>query len=164
MSRKSKLSQQEQQNDSSNLSIQQLADKAVENQINDLRTELLRAEDKFLKMSEVCDNLIKQLEYKEEEISHLKSLLSGMTPVIGEVQVLPISDEELIADIQLRKLRDNAKIRELTLDETRKFDLLVKNKRLAQGQATNIDKNEDKLPKSLGSKQLLQIASKKTED
>lgn len=160
MSRKKQ--NQQHQNDSSN-SILDAAQLAVIAHENKMKTDLLEAEHKFLKMSEVCDNLIKQLEAKEEEISHLKSLLAHTVPIVGEVQVVPISDEEMIADIQLRKLRDNAKIRELTLDETRKFDLLVKNKRLAQGVATNIDKQEDKLPKQLGKSQLLQIATKKTE-
>lgn len=159
MSKKSKS--QVQTNDSSSLSIGQLAEMTVDNTLAQLRSDLAKEQDKFNKMSEVVDNLVRQLEEKEEEISQLKHILSNTTPVAGEITVSPITDEELIADIQLRKLLSNAKIRELTLDETRKFDLLVKNKRLATGQATNIDKDE--LPKELSGKSLLQIAYGKKE-
>lgn len=51
---------------------------------------------------------------------------------------LSVSDEEFIADEQIRLLKQQAAIRPLTLEETRQYDLFVKNKRLIQGDATNI--------------------------
>ena len=82
-------------------------------------------------MSETVQKLLKEIESREEEINHLKQLLTQFSVQPGNnglVTVSPISDEELIADVQLRKLKDKAKVSELTLDEIRKLDLLVKNK------------------------------------
>jgi hypothetical protein len=125
-----------------------------------LADSYLKLEKQAVALSNTINDLLKQLEYKEEEITHLKQLLSGSVPIIGEAIKLEVTDEELIADIQLRKLKDSAKIRELTLDEIRKFDLLVKNKRLAKGDATTIEGsnlNKKQLPKP----ELLKLASKK---
>ena len=140
------------------LSIKEISENSKENQ---LITQILKLEDKCSALSQVIDSLLKQVESKEEEISNLKSALDRSVPMIGEAIAINISDEELIADVQLRKLKEQAKTRELTLDEIRKFDLLVKNKRLAQGNATEI--NSKVLPKELPKTQLLQIASKKIE-
>lgn len=127
--------------------------------VNSLKTDLLREQEKCVALSMTIDELLKKLESKEDEIMHLKQMLSSTVPVIGEPSRLILSDEEVIADIQLQKLKDNARMRELTLDEIKKFDLLVKNKRLAQGNATTI--NADKLPKDTSKEKLLQIAAKK---
>lgn len=62
----------------------------------------------------------------EQEVVHLKSLLTQTAPLI-EISDLEISDEETIARTQLRLLRQESLIRQLTLDEIRKFDLLTKN-------------------------------------
>lgn len=141
------------------VSIQEISENSKENQ---LKTQILKLEDKCIALSQVIDSLLKQNETKEEEISHLKAMLGKTVPVIGENPIaINITDEELIADIQLRKLKEQARSRELTLDEIRKFDLLVKNKRLAQGNATEIEGRS--LPKQLPKNQLLQIASKKIE-
>lgn len=156
MSRKSKDKISEFSKDT--ISIHELSENSKENQ---LKTQILKLEEKCVALSQVIDSLLKQIESKEEEISQLKNVLQKSTPLIGEAIAINISDEELIADVQLRKLKEQAKIRELTLDETRKFDLLVKNKRLAQGNATEIGAKV--LPKELPKKQLIQIASRKIE-
>lgn len=160
MSRKSKDQTNEFSSKEELLSITELSENTKENQ---LKTQLLKLEDKCIALSQVVDTLLKQVESKEEEISHLKNILGKTVPIIGEGNpiAINITDEELIADIQLRKLKEQARIRELTLDEIRKFDLLVKNKRLAQGNATEIEGRT--LSKELPKKQLLQIASKKIE-
>jgi hypothetical protein len=108
----------------------------------------------------MIDTLIKQLELKEDEILQLKKALSQSIPNSGQAINLILSDEEFIADIQLNKLKDSARVRQLTLDEIRMFDLLVKNKRLAQGNATTID-GQVKSPKQLSQTELLTLASKK---
>src|SRR6266850_6895060 len=132
-----------QQNDSSNiLNINEVAE-------NTFKTQLLKSEEKCITLSQSINLLIKKLESKEEEIMHLKRILSQSVPIIGEIVPINISDEEIIAEIQLQKLKDSARQRELTLDEIRKFDLLVKNKRLAQGSATEIEGKVKTLPKNL---------------
>ena len=137
------------------LDISEMSKKVNENQD---KVTILKLEEKCIALSQVVDSLLKQAEQKEEEIAHLKSMLSKTVPIIGEVVKIDPSDEEVIAEIQLRKIRENARIRDLTLDEIKKFDLLVKNKRLAKGDATVIESN--KLPENLTKKDLLKIATK----
>lgn len=148
-------SRQESQNDSSKvIDVSQL-------QENALRTQVLQLEDKCIALSQSIDLLLKKLESKEEEIMHLKRMLSQSTPILGQAIPINISDEEHIAEIQLQKLKENSRTRELTLDEIRKFDLLVKNKRLAQGSATEIEGKAKGLPKGLPTSRLIELASKK---
>lgn len=85
------------------------------------------------------DKLLKDISKKNEEIQELQRLLSASVPAIQpeEKKVkLEITSEEEIAVFQLERLRQAAKIRSLTLEETRMYDLLVKNKRLATGEST----------------------------
>lgn len=159
MSRKTKQVQASESFKPGPINFEQLTQDAI---INQLKTDLLREQEKCVALSMTIDQLLNQVASKEEEIIHLKQLLISSTPAIGEVMPLMVTDEEEIALRQLQKLKDAAKMRELTLDEIKKFDLLVKNKRLAQGDATNI--NTEKLPKSLAKDQLLQIAQKKTKE
>lgn len=153
-----------QEQDTSNkvLSIDELIEKTSDSNVLEkhYKGQIAKLEEKLIGMGQTLDMMIKQLESKEEEITHLKKMLSGMTPVIGQAISLEITDEELIADIQLRKLKDIAKVRELSLDEIKKFDLLVKNKRLAQGNATTINEKKG-LPKDVSNSSLLKIATKK---
>lgn len=158
------MSNKNQQEDISNkiLSIDELIEKTSDSQVleNHYKGQIKKLEEKCLGLSETIDKLLTSLESKEEEISHLKAILSKGPSTPGQVISLELTDEELIADIQLRKLKENARVRELTLDEIKKFDLLVKNKRLAQGNATTIEEKKG-LPKDVTPNQLVKIASKK---
>lgn len=129
----------------------------------DIKTAYLKLEENCKGLMDTVDHLLKEIESREEEISHLKKLLNNSinNPTSSLIEV-NLSDEEFIADMQLRKLKDIAKTKQLTLDEIRMFDLLVKNKRLAQGNATTIDGNA-KSVKQLGPTELLKLASKKIE-
>ncbi len=144
---------------SSTLSIAELASKVQVSKDEQIK----HLENKCFALNETLTKFVKALEDKEEEIAHLKHLLYKGVPVIGDAIAVNISDEELIADIQLRKLKDDAKVRKLTLEECKIFDLLVKNKRLAQGNATDISGKPNDKMKTKDSKTLIQIASKKTE-
>lgn len=115
-------------------------------------------------LSQTVDTLMKQLEQKNQEIHHLQDMLSKMTPVIGEATPIIPTDEEIIAEFQLKALKSAAMSRDLTLDEVKRYDLLVKNKRLAQGNATTIDGAVKKLPKNISNAELIQIASNKTKE
>jgi uncharacterized protein YoxC len=92
------------------------------------------------------DKLLKDSNQKNEEIKHLQSLISQAVPIIKkETSKLStaVSPEEEIAEVQLERLRQSAKNRILTLEETRMFDLLVKNKRLVLDESTiNVGKNQ----------------------
>lgn len=136
--------------------------KNIAESILSAKEEMLQLEIKNLTknsvaMSETIDKLVKALEQREQEIAQLKSMLMSVTPIVGEAVPLVISDEELIADVQLRKLKEDALARPLTLDEIKKYDLLIKNKRLAQGNATAIEAKG--LPKDISKNKLLELAS-----
>ena len=128
----------------------------------DQESYILNLEKTNFGLNQTIDKLMAKISAQEEEIVHLKSIMFKDTPII-EGLVAPMTDEEMIADIQLRRLTERAKMSELTLEEIKKYDLLVKNKRLAQGKPTGIDGSK-KLPELPASK-LIQIASqKKTEE
>lgn len=125
-----------------------------------LTQSYLNLEKKAIGLSQTIELMTKALDEKDAEIAHLKQLLSSTVPIIGESNLATeATDEELIANVQLRKLIEHGKVRDLTLDEIRKFDLLVKNKRLAKGDATEI--KSDKKDKKFDKPQLLKLASKK---
>lgn len=63
---------------------------------------------------------------KDKQIDHLKTLLAGAVPLIGKVERINQSSEELIAEIQLKKLGNKAEFNELTLEEARKFEIFAK--------------------------------------
>lgn len=92
------------------------------------------------------DKLLKDANQKNEEIKHLQNLIAQAVPVVKkEVSkfVASVTAEEEIAQTQLERLRQAAKSRILTLEETRMFDLLVKNKRLVLDESTiNLGKNQ----------------------
>ena len=94
-------------------------------------------------------------------------MLEKTVPIVGEKKVTPsfqfeIPAEEEIAEIQLQKLRDDSRKRKLTLEETRQYDLLVKNKRLSQEKSTvNLEKSNYR---EVTEADLLKIASKPEKD
>lgn len=166
MSRKSKSaqtpSQDSQLSASDTSSVSELAFAARE---DFFKPKLEKLEALNVGLSQTIDNLLKTLEQRDDEVSHLKRLLMGSAiPIIGEASKILMSDEEVIAEKQLQRLRTMSMERDLTLDEVKRFDLLVKNKRLAQGNATTIEAKPVGLPKDLPKDQLMQIASKKIEE
>ena len=108
--------------------------------IEQLRREFVSIKRENTAAMKTIEKLLKDINKKNEEISHLKELLSKSVPVVQSPTPKnenKISPEEEIADLQLAKLNQIAKTRSLTLEETRMYDLLVKNKRLAQGKSTD---------------------------
>lgn len=92
------------------------------------------------------DKLLKNANVQSEKIKQLESLLAQNVPVIKKEKdkiVVSTSAEEEIAETQLERLRQSAKLRVLTLEEVRTFDLLVKNKRLVTDESTlNLGKDQ----------------------
>lgn len=128
--------------------------------LDELNKKITVLEEKCISLAKDLDFSLNEIKIKDMEIAHLKKLLEANTPSIGQVLLNPLSDEELIAEVQLGKIREAAKVRDLTLDEIKKFDLLVKNKRLAQGNPTIIEAQKSKV-KNLDQRSILQIASQK---
>jgi phenylalanyl-tRNA synthetase alpha subunit len=119
---------------------QDVADLSVEQ----LRRELLSLQRENNAAMKTIEKLLKDILKKNEEITHLQSLVSKTVPVIqSSIDELKndISPEEAIANLQLARLNLAASTRALTLEETRMYDLLVKNKRLSQDKSNqNVSK------------------------
>jgi hypothetical protein len=79
------------------------------------------------------------------KVNHLEELLTSSTHKLA-----PIPIEQLICELQIKKLYDKGMQSELSLEETKRLDLLVKNLYLTKGQATEIVSNigaiSDKVP------------------
>lgn len=121
-----------------------------------------------IELQEYCDKqyvalekALKRIHELELEIGHLKELLSGSSPIIGEakVELLPGSAEQSICEIQINMLQDVAKQRPLTLEETKRLDILVKNLYLAKSQNASIAADYTKLPAQVSEAQLIAIAA-----
>lgn len=102
------------------------------------------------------DTLLEENKKLQLEINKLRDAAKPRS-----VSKLILSDEELIAQLQLERIKFKALEQELTLEEIKKYDLLVKNKRLAEGNATVVA-DYKKLPENVSDEDLLQIASGQT--
>lgn len=105
------------------------------------------------------DKLLKDLNKKNEEIKHLQGLINQTVPVIVPEQKKltkkASKPEQEIADAQLELLRNASQIRPLTLEEIKMYDLLVKNKRLAQTEPKNAEQGVYRDVKDI---ELIQVA------
>lgn len=89
-------------------------------------------------------NLLKDLEEKKLKIKHLEEILrrTPLPSVPRSPRIFePPSAEQQIAITQIERLRVASEQRPLTLEEAKLFDILVKNKRLAEDKSTaNVSK------------------------
>lgn len=117
------------------------------------------------KQQEVITNLMNKNKQLEEEVAHLKALLTSTTQVIGEEnKVTIVSAEEGLIDRQIELIRERGLERELTLEDTKKLDLLLKNKKIAKENNATIPAESKKIDKKdLTHSELIQIASLKKE-
>lgn len=79
----------------------------------------------------------------------------------SKIIVVPVSDEELICRSQIQKLYGKAINQELTLEETKRLDLLIKNLYLIKnnGKTKSLDGESKKIPDNLSQEELLQLAA-----
>lgn len=84
-------------------------------------TELKIYADQQFRSLKAAQTLIGQL---QEKIEHLQSLLADSVPVVRKIQV---PHEQAIVEIQIEKIREDAFARQLSLDETKRLDLLIRN-------------------------------------
>lgn len=137
------------------IDMEEMAQKAIAEQKDKLIKEL---EAHNLGLGQTVDKLMTELERKEATIKHLEQLLGGSAQIIQTGVITQVSDEEIITMRQLEYLKRDAMVRPLTLDEMKILDLAVKNKRLSQGNATDIKGSKSNI-NTLSSKELLQIAA-----
>lgn len=107
-------------------------------------------------------DLAKEIEEKNNKIRQLEHMIQKMVPKLGEEaeRVMMVTDEEIIVLEQIERLKYIGKQRQMTPDEVKMLDTLIKNKRLLQGKSTTINAEYEKI-KDLGTEDLLALASKK---
>lgn len=122
------------------------------------KTELKEYAEQQYKALVSATSKIKEL---EDEVAHLKALLVSSVPMLVEddVQKIIKLPEEVVIETQIAILQNRAlQGRELTLEEVKTLDLLIKNKKLLSGEATTIV--QDRKPKkSYSEAELVHIAS-----
>jgi hypothetical protein len=111
-------------------------DEITDISVEQLKRELVSVKRENQAALKTVEKLLKDLSKKNEEVAHLKELVSKSVPIIQPPNQPKLSPEEDIAEVQLAKLNQIAKTRSLTLEEVRMYDLLVKNKRLSQNKST----------------------------
>lgn len=96
---------------------------------------------------------IKQL---EEQVLHLKSLLNPE----HRIEEILVPTEQQICEMEIDKLRKTSMERSLTLEETKRLDLYIKNLYLIKGTVKDIETDFKRLPPGITRTQLEQIAAK----
>ena len=132
--------------------------------ISTLKTELIRVNRELKAAYKTIDKLIRETKEKDEKLGHMETLLEQNVPVLIEnkapqtiIEVAPPAEEE-IAVLQLEKLRNDARKRKLTLEESRQYDIYVKNLKLSKEnvieakKTTYTDVSEEELLKAIGPK------------
>ncbi len=118
-------------------------------------TELISIQD----MSEavVVSRLEAENEMLKEKVAALEKMLadSSTSKLLG----LDVAPEELICLEQIKLIENTSRARELTLDEVKKLDLLIKNLRLIKNQSTE---NLNPSYRDVSEAELVAIATKKT--
>lgn len=111
---------------------------AYQTQISALKEENSLLVKQNIGYSQTVDQLLQQLEEKSSYIAQLEATINSRGGDIGEVVPLIRSRELVMLEGQIEKFHMTAMTRLLTLDETRQLDLLIKNKRLIEGNSTEI--------------------------
>lgn len=119
----------------------------TETQLDDVKSLAISREDILLE-----ENKKLQL-----EINRLQKLLAEVRQPKSSTRLI-ITDEDLITQTQLERIKFKAMEQELTLEEIKKFDLLVKNKKLSEGNPTVIA-DYKKLPDDVKEEDLIRLAA-----
>lgn len=130
-------------------------------------------------IKEVIEKSSESLELQETITKQLQSLqqakkiiqeLSIENKKLKELLIVSATDkplkptEQLICETQIEQLRETALERQLTLEETKRLDLLVKNLLLSKGSMKDIKPDYRTIPKGLTADSLLAIAASNTEE
>ena len=101
---------------------------------------------------------LKKIKDLEAEVAHLQELLIATTPLVEKIIVSP---EEALIENQIKLLEEQfrGKNQNLTLEETKILDLLLKNKKLLQEQDKTIQGKSKPVPKVSSFDDLLKIAA-----
>lgn len=112
----------------------------------------------------VINSLNKKIVMQEEEIKHLKELLTKSAAIVddssGSLQIYKdISDEQATCLMQIKILRDRSMSGELTFEEAKKLDIYTK----LLMQLNSGEKSEENVTKSLSDEELLKLLNSEEE-
>lgn len=88
----------------------------------------------------VIESLLFQNKNLLDKVSHLENMLLSLQK---SSVVMSISAEEMICIEQIEVLKSKSNGRELSLDEVKRLDLLIKNLRLIREQSTQVIETKD---------------------
>lgn len=133
---------------------------------NEFKTKVEK--DQFVaKQHETIELLVEKNKQLSAEVEHLKKLLINSVPMLTQessVSKIIITPEEAVIESQIQIIQDRSYNQELTLEDVKKLDLLIKNKRLVKEQSTTIQGESKKIDKKhYTNAQLITIASKGTD-
>lgn len=111
-------------------------------------------------------DLQKKIKTLEEENIHLKELLMANAPSLNIPIPVIISPEEYLIDAQIAILEQRGRNNnfELTLEEVKKLDLLLKNKKIIKDGKETIATTGKPVKGKLSTKELALIASSKKDE
>lgn len=127
---------------------------------NDFKTEAER-QAYLNKQFETISMLLQENTSLKAEVEHLKHLLNASVPSLEpQVEQIIVSREEALVDAQIFMLQQVYMKSEMSLDDTKKLDLLLKNKKIFRDEKGLLSGKPAKKPRSLLSKdQLLTLAA-----
>lgn len=100
----------------------------------------------------------------KEEINHLKFLVASTTEILGvgqnPIQII-VSNEQALLEAQINLIQKRSMTVELSLEDTKRLDLLLKNLKLVKELEAPTFKGESK--PVISDEKLLELASKKYE-
>jgi hypothetical protein len=111
--------------------------------------------------------LVKENKKLIAEVEHLKDLLANSTQLINfepKVEKIIVTPEEALLDRQINLIQQRGIDRELTLEDTKKLDLLLKNKNILKNHEKSIEVPTPKKQPNLSKQELIQIALQKKDD
>jgi len=146
----------------SNENVKSLSEFKLHKSIEETEQALILASEVATNRQKQVERLSEELRQKEEQIRNLEHMIQKMIPKLGAEGegLVHITDEEIIVLEQIERLKYIAKQRQMTPDEVKMLDTLIKNKRLLQGKSTAINADYERI-KDLDEKDLLKLASKK---
>lgn len=86
----------------------------------------------------LTQNYVMEIASLRKENAHLKELLTATVPLISKEIKIEVTKEQATCEIQLRMLYEKAQHRELTLEETKRLEILIKSLYLIKDKATDI--------------------------
>lgn len=122
-------------------------------------------------IKDIQENFTPQVEIKtlKELLEAKEILIDKLFKKIDQLQnidrskliKLHLTPEEEICELQIQSLLNTSRIRDLTLEETKKLDLLIKNKRLYNDQPTENTTHKVLPSDELSDDKLMELASAK---